>query len=61
MNPFSNKKWKVTYKRGGGEAYVYGDNEYEAKLNAAILYRKNCTMLDNSSVDEIVDTIVFID
>lgn len=61
MNPFSNKKWKVKYNYGGGETYVYGDTEHEAKLNALALYRKNLTMLTNISAKNVIKSIIFID
>lgn len=61
MNPFSNIKWKVMYNRGGGETYVYGDTEHDAKLNALAMYRKRDVTINYTTIDEAIKAIIRVD
>ena len=46
--------WKVYFKRGGGQAIVYGNNEQEAKIAALAFWRKQKSMMDNCTPKEII-------
>lgn len=58
MNNYYDKPcWKAYFKHNGGEAIVYGDNEREARYAALAYYRKNATMMDNSTIDQVVELV----
>lgn len=50
-------QWKVYFKRGAGEAIVYGNTEAEAKVAALAAYRKKKTLVDFCTVEDVVATI----
>ena len=52
--------WKVVFKRGEGEAVIYGNSEIEARNAALAAYRKRKTMVDFLSADDIIETIEYI-
>ena len=50
-------QWKVLFKRGAGEALVYGNSEAEAQVAALAAYRKKKTLVDFCTIEEIVQSI----
>jgi hypothetical protein len=53
-------QWRAYFKRGEGEAIVYGNSEDEAKVAALAAYRKKKTAVDMLNVDDIVYSVEFI-
>lgn len=56
LNQFKHQ-WKVYFKRGAGEAIVYGNTEDEAKIAALATYRKMMTLVDFCTIKDIVAAI----
>lgn len=50
-------QWKVYFKRGAGEAIVYGNTEAEARIAALAAYRKKKTLIDFCTTKEIIESI----
>ena len=50
-------QWQVFFKRGEGQAIVYGNNEVEATQAAVAMYRKQKTMVDFCKPAEIIETL----
>ena len=52
--------WKAYFKRGEGEAFVYGENEAQAKKAALAYYRSKKTLVDFTSIEDIVAHVDYI-
>lgn len=53
--------WKAYYKNGlANSTVVYGETIEEAMNNALAEYRKNATMIDFKTVDQVVDRVELI-
>ena len=50
-------QWKAYFKRGAGEAIVYGNTEAEAKVAALAAYRKKKTLVDFCTIEDIIQSI----
>lgn len=53
-------QWKVFYKRGEGQAIVYGNSEAEARAAALGHYRKQKSQVDFCTANDIIDSIMLV-
>ena len=60
INDQFKHQWKVFYKRGEGQAVVYGNNETEARTAALGHYRKQKSQMDFCRAEDIIGSISLI-